>query len=594
MQREEEALGRLARCREEMSRLDLDGLVVPTADPHLSEYVPADWKLREALSAFTGSAGTLLVAHDAAALLADSRYWEQASGQLSEGIELLRLEGDAVGMIAQWFEENLPAESLVGAPAELISLATRERLEEALGKAGLAFRLEFPDIGFIWPERPQAKRSRVREMRRPCRSRGEKLGLVRDALAREGAGSVALTALDDVAWVTNLRGSDVPCNPVFTANLIVTRERAMLFVDATRLEPGVREALEADGVRTEAPESFEGALEALPDEGLVLIDPDHTNAAVAARLPEGAALRGPSPVLMLKCVKTPEEIAAIDEAMLRDAVALAEFYAELDERLAAGERITESQAAAMLHASRARQLEFFDESFETICAFGPHGALPHYATPGEGGAALEGDGLLLIDSGGQYECGTTDITRMTPIGRPSAEMLRDVGLVTRAMLRLLRLKFPEGTTGAGVDLAARIDLWSEGMDFGHGTGHGVGYVLNVHEGPVSISPRAKPVPIAPGNVLSDEPGVYRPGRWGVRVENLMVCERDRETEFGVFLRFRALTMMPIDTRALPEPFGELADDLNRFNAERVERLLPLVSERCRAWLGRAVRPVRER
>ncbi|WP_295476886.1 aminopeptidase P family protein [uncultured Sutterella sp.] len=587
-----EALERLARCRRETAALGLAGLIVPTADPHLSEYVPDAWKLREALSGFTGSAGTLLVTADAAALVADSRYWEQATRQLPKEIELVKLTAGLQQTIVDWFAARLSS-GVVGADPELISAAAAEDSAVRFAVRGLDFREEAPDVARLWPDRPAPSLSRVREMKRPCRCRGEKLAAVRAALEKAGAGAVILNALDDVAWTTNLRGADVPCNPVFTATLLVGLKKAALFVDAARLEPGVEAALLTDGVRTAPPEALPEAVYDAARSGAVLYDPEHTNAAIARLVPAEHTVTGPSPVLMLKCVKTSAEIAAIDEAMLEDAVALAEFYAELDERLAAGVPTTEGDAAAMLHAWRAKGRDFFDESFPTISAFGPNGALPHYAVPADGGARLEGDGLLLIDSGGQYECGTTDITRMTPVGEPTEEMKADVGLVTRAMLRLLRLRFPRGATGAGIDLAARIDLWEKGLDFGHGTGHGVGYVLNVHEGPVTISPRAKPVPLAPGNVLSDEPGLYRTGRWGVRVENLMVCEEDVKTEFGEFLRFRALTMMPIDTRALPAPFGPLADELNRFNAERVEKLAPLVSARCRAWFERAVRPVSE-
>lgn len=590
--KQQEALKRLAKCREEMARLNLDGLVIPTADPHLCEYVPDAWKIREALSGFTGSAGTLLVTEEAAALLTDSRYWEQADEQLAPGIELLKQRDTAIEEISAWFEENLPEESVIGAPVTLMSARTFAKLTAALETIGQILRADFVNIEAIWPERPALPSSPVFEMKRPCRTRAEKLEAVRKAIDADGATVLVLNALDEIAWLTNLRGADVPCNPVFTASLIVTPQTALLFIDEKRLAEGLVEKLAVDKISVQAPEMFLPALKALGQSGAVLLDPDNTNAAIVASLPEDALICAPSPVLMQKSVKNAAEIEAIDEAMQRDAVALAEFYAELDERLAKGEHLTESDAVKMLHAWRARDPEFLDESFETIVAFGPNAALPHYAPPEEGGASLEGDGILLIDSGAQFTCGTTDITRMTPVGTPSEDMKRDVGLVTRAMLRLLRLKFPAGTTGAGVDLAGRMDLWAEGLDFGHGTGHGVGYVLNVHEGPVSISPRAKPIAIQPGNVLSDEPGVYRPGAWGVRVENLMVCEHEGTTAFGDFLRFRALTMMPIDTRVLPDPFGELADELNRFNALRVERLKPLVSERCRKWLEKAVCPVR--
>lgn len=590
-----EPLERLARLRRAMEALEVDAVIVPTADPHLSEYVPEHWALRRALSGFTGSAGTLAVARESAALVADSRYWEQAADQLPGEIELVRMTTGLRDCLAEWVRRALPQGACVGFDPEMLSAAEADALSEMLGDAGFAVRrLEEADalpIAEIWPDRPPMPSGTIRLMKRPGRPAAEKLAAVRKGAAEAGASFVLLTALDDVAWLTNLRGADVPCNPVFLANMLVGPESATLFVDAARLLPEAAKALVDAGIAVVAPAELEGEIARAAEIGRILADPEHTNSRLEGLIPVWARVQAPSPVLMLKCVKSPEEIAAIDEAHLRDAVALTEFYAELDERLAAGEVLTESDAARMLHGWRARDPEFFDESFGTIAAYGPHAALPHYAPPETGGAVLEPGGLLLIDSGGQYECGTTDVTRMTPVGDPTPEMRRDVAVVTRAMLRLLNLRFPEGATGPQIDAAARMDLWARGMDYGHGTGHGVGYVLNVHEGPVTISPRAKPIPIRPGNVLSDEPGVYRPGRWGVRVENLVVCEEDCETEFGRFLKFRALTKMPIDVRMFAEPFGEGVEALNAFNAERVALLTPLVSERARAWLERAAHPL---
>ncbi|MDO5530629.1 M24B family metallopeptidase [Sutterella sp.] len=583
---------RLQLFRAEMARLGLAAVIVPTSDPHLSEYVPAHWKIREALSGFTGSAGTLLVTPDAAALLTDSRYWVQAEKQLIDGIELVRLTGRASAAATEWLAAHASPGGIVGVNAEFISLADGRLLESTLMLNGLRLRTESPDIAAFWPDRPAMPASPVAEMKRPGRSRAEKLAAVREELGREKADAALLNSLDDIAWLTGLRGADVPCNPVFLSTLLVGPDRAALFIDTRRVGAAVTERLAADGVMVLPPEKLAETVGLAIEHGRrILLDPEHTNAALAKLVPPASRVEAVSPVFTLKAVKSAGELEAIDEAMIRDAVALAEFYAELDERLSAGEKLTEADAARMLHASRAKDPEFFDESFTTIAAFGPNAALPHYTPPAEGGAVIEGDGLLLIDSGAQFTCGTTDITRMTPVGTPSAEMKHDVTLVTRGMLRLLGLRFPKGYTGSQIDAVARMDLWAEGRDYGHGTGHGVGYVLNVHEDPVRISPMATKTPLAAGNVVSDEPGLYRPGAWGVRVENLMVCEKAETTEFGEFLKFRALTMMPIDTRALEEPFGALADQLNRFNDERLERLLPLVSERCRRWLERAVKPV---
>lgn len=566
--------------------------LVFTADPHLSEYVPAHWALRRALTGFTGSAGALAATADAAAMATDSRYWVQAAGELLPGIELLKAQGSLAEALVEWLGTHLSAGAAVAVDPQSVSYAQAEALESALAAKHLRLKYLELDLSRCWPDRPPVPASAVHAMTRPGEAAREKLRRIRRAMRDAGAASALFSTLDDVAWMTNLRGNDVPCNPVFLSNLILREKEAVLYVDAARLDAGAKRACRSAGIRLEAPAQLPRDVERFSADGFFMADPSATTRALAGLIDEAHFLQAPSPAAAMKSVKTPAEIRAIDEAMLRDAAALAEFYAELDERLARGERLTECDAAEMLHAWRAKQPGFIEESFETIAAFGPNAALPHYQPHRGSDAVLEGGGLLLIDSGGQYDCGTTDITRMTPIGEPSDAMKADVALATRAMLRLLALRFPEGSSGRTVDLAGRMDLWREGIDFGHGTGHGVGYCLNVHEGPINISPRARDVPFEPGNVISDEPGIYRPGRWGVRVENLMTVEEAGETEFGRFLRFRPLTRLPIDVRALPEPFGELADELNRFNASCVKALEGRVSSRAAAWLQAAAAPVR--
>lgn len=569
-----------------------DAALVFTADPHLSEYVPAHWALRRALTGFTGSAGALAVTAKAAAMATDSRYWEQAAGELPSSIELIKSKGNLADELVSWLGKRLPDGASVAVDPESISLSQARALEQALTAQHLKLKYLELDLSRCWPDRPPVPHSAVSAMRRPGSSVREKLRRIRRDMVDAGASAVLLSALDDVAWATNLRGSDVPCNPVFLSYLIVREKEAVLYIDADRLDAAAKRVCRTAGIRLEAPAALARDVSRFSSEGFFMADPSTTNYALASLISEPHFLESASPAAAMKSVKTASEIEAIDEAMLRDAVALAEFYAELDERLARGELLTECDAADMLHAWRAKQPGFIGESFETIAAYGPNAALPHYQPHRESAAKLEAGGLLLIDSGGQYDCGTTDITRMTPVGEPSDAMKADVAMTTRAMLRLLNLRFPEGATGRTVDLAGRMDLWKAGIDFGHGTGHGVGYCLNVHEGPLTISPRAQEVPFKPGNVISDEPGIYRPGRWGVRVENLMTVEEAGETEFGRFLRFRPLTLLPIDVRALPEPFGELADELNQFNERCVKALTGRLSSRAEAWLQASAAPVR--
>lgn len=380
-----QALDRLAKLRAAMENLGIDAVIIPTADPHLSEYVPAHWSLRAALSGFTGSAGMLLVSAEDAALIADSRYWEQAQKQLPAEIALIRLTGAFLDHVTAWCEENLPQGSIVGYDPELVSLNLAEKLRSLLEDLGfeadaLAGERSLP-LGTIWPDRPPLNMSPIRLMKRPGRSIVEKLEAVRSMMADKGAQSVLFSALDDVAWMTNLRGSDVPCNPVFLAYLLVERDSAELFVDAERLSAEAARAIADAGIAAVSPSALHEALEAAALRGQVMLDPDHTNSLLAALVPPEAQVRAASPAMMLKCVKSAEEIRAIEEAHLKDAVALAEFYAELDERLAAGEVLTESDAAQMLHAWRAKDPEFFEESFTTIAAYGPNAALPHYTPP---------------------------------------------------------------------------------------------------------------------------------------------------------------------------------------------------------------------
>ena len=587
---------RLAALKRTMKKRGVRLMIVPVSDPHLNEYVLPNWRVLEALSGFTGSAGMLIVdAEEGAesALITDSRYWEQAEKELSEGSVLIRQERSYLDHVAEWCGDK---RGVLAYMPELMSLSQAEKLEGFAadgcleGVRPLSTEDELP-LSEFWPDRPEADLHAIRLMPRPGRSAEEKLEAVRAAMREENAECVLLSCLDDIAWMTNLRSRDIPCNPVFCSTFIVTMDRAVLLVERSRLDEAAQSALSGLGIEVRDPAELAQTIESCCAGKRVMLDPDRTNSRIARWIPPECQVRGMTPAFKLKSMKSPGELACIEEAHLRDAVALAEFYAELDERLAAGEPLTESDAVDMLYAWRSKDPAFIESSFDTIAAYGPNAAMPHYTPPQKGGAELLPGNLLLIDSGGQYDCGTTDITRMTAVGDVSDEMRSDVVLATRGMLRLLNLKFPAGATGVQVDAAARMEMWSVGIDFGHGTGHGVGYCLNVHEGPVSISPRAKPLPIEVGNVLSNEPGIYRSGRWGVRVENLMVCEAWQTTEFGEFLGFRGLTMLPIDVRIFKGHFGKDVELLNAFNTERREKLMPLVSERARKWLEAAAAPL---
>lgn len=562
-------------------------LWLPMTDPTLAEIAAPEWRFAPALTGFTGSSGTVLVTRDRAALLTDSRYWVQAEGELLPGVELLRDLPGTDDVWIDWVRRALPEGGRLIADQNLISSAEAERMEDRLGAwVGYAFETRaLPRLPAFAPVTPD-----IRALPRPGRTIAERIAAVRAQLP-EGDERVLLTASPDVcAWLTNLRNAARPASPVFPAVAALTGDTLHLETNAP-LSDACRRMLEDEGVVLTA--DLEAALRGagVTDCPLV-VNRKAVSAALMKRF-EGfwSGEIVPAEPFFERAMsrKSPGEIELIEEAMRLDGVALTEFYAELDERLAAGERLGECDAVRLLHEHRAAQPGFMGESFGTISAFGANAAMPHYE-PKPGRDAELKDGLLLIDSGGQYWCGTTDVTRMTPVGRISDEDRRVVGEVTRAMFCLANARFPEETPGSELDAEARGPLHERmGEDYGHGTGHGVGFVLNVHEGPMALSPRNHEF-LFEGNVLSDEPGIYQEGVRGVRVENMLVALKD-PTACGM-LRWKHLTCVPIDVRTLPKSMGDAAEAVNAYNAWVRARLTPDLTTRARAWLERVTAPVK--
>ena len=587
---------RLEKLRSAMAGKNLAAWIVRTSDPYLSEYVPDHWTGVRWLSGFTGSTAILAVTAGEAALFTDSRYWEQAGRELEgSGIALVRLGASGEPDPAAWISARLKRGERIGTDYAAISISSQRLLEKGLADAGLILCHDDGLLDDVWQEgRPPVPASSVYRLASAGRSTADKLSEVRERLTISGADGLFIAPLDDTAWLTNCRGSDIHCNPVFLSYMLVTGESALLFCNAERMHSDAADALARDGVDILPPEQCLSVLAETSRTHRLLLDPDRTPARVLPLLSQ-APVESVSPVALMKSRKNRTELESIRRAMVSDGIALCEFYAELEERLAAGERITEIRAAELLHAHRAAQPDFLDESFDTIAAFGPNAALPHY-TPSPSTDRPLSDGLLLIDSGGQYRTGTTDITRMTAIGSLSDEMKRDVTLVLKGMIALARASVPAGTSGAQLDSLARAPLWREGLDFGHGTGHGVGFVLSVHEGPFSISPRSQKtgeLGLQAGLVISDEPGVYRPGRWGVRIENLIAARPAASTEFGSFLDFEVLTLCPIDVRTIHSSMltSEETDWLNSYH-DRIRRILsPHLSADAQKWLEQAVLPL---
>ena len=593
---------RIEKVRDALKRHGLAAVLVPSSDPHLSEYLPERWQGRQWLSGFTGSMGTLVVTQDTAAVFADSRYWVQAEAELAgSGTELVKVATGNSTAHGDWLASHVTPGATVGVDGSVLGLAAAQLLEATLTKAGVALRTDFDALAEVWPERPGLPGAAVYEHRAPQAplARAAKLAKVRAAIAAHGASHHFISTVDDIAWLFNLRGADVSFNPVFLAHALLDSSGATLFVADGKVDASLRAALANDGVRLAPYAQAGAALAALPADCALLIDPKRVTFGlrgfVAARVIEAI-----NPSTLFKSRKTEAEAAHVRVAMAQDGAACCEFYAWFEQALGR-ERITELTIDEQLSAARAKRPGFVGLSFNTIAAFNPNGAMPHYHATPESHAVIEGDGLLLIDSGGQYLGGTTDITRVWPIGSIGAEHRRDYTLVLKGTLALSRTRFPRGTLSPMLDAIARAPLWQHGLEYGHGTGHGVGYFLNVHEGPQSIS---KAIPDAhmamePGMITSIEPGLYRPGRWGIRIENLVLnvpaasVAPGGSTEFGEFLEFETLTLCPIDTRCIERSLlrQDEIDWLDGYHALVRERLAPLVGGDALAWLLRRTEPL---
>lgn len=593
---------RLAQLREELHRQGVQAVLVPSADPHLSEYLPGRWQGREWFSGFTGSMGTLVVAQDRAVLFADSRYWVQAEAELAgSGVELVRIAtGNATAHI-DWLAAQVPRGSVVTVDGQVLGLGVAKLLQAALQAAGVTLRSDVDLLQAVWPDRPSLPTQPVYEHLPPqaVQSRAEKLAAVRQAVAQHGATHHFVSTVDDLAWITNLRGSDVNYNPVFLGHLLLDLTGGTLFVGAGKIGPELAARLAADGLRLAPYDQAGTALAALAPQHTLLVDPKRITHGLRACVPTTVkVVEATNPSTLLKSRKTVAEAAFVRGAMAEDGAAMCEFYAEFEAALARGETMTELTVDERLSAARARRPGFVGLSFSTIAGFNANGAMPHYRATPESHATIAGDGLLLIDSGGQYLGGTTDITRVWPIGSVSAAMRRDYTLVLKGTINLSRTRFPTGTPGPMLDALARAPLWQEGIDYGHGTGHGVGYFLAVHEGPQSISKTVPDAQMAmqPGMITSIEPGIYRPGQWGVRIENLVLtvpADTAQTDGFGEFLEFETLTLCPIDTRCIERSL--LRDDevawLNAYHATVRERLAPHLGGAALAWLTERTQPI---
>jgi Xaa-Pro aminopeptidase len=593
-------VGPLVALRAAMRAAGVQACLIPSADPHLSEYVPDYWQLRPWLTGFTGSVGTVVVTDTFAGLWVDSRYWVQAEAELAGSpVTLMKIGVATDPAHTQWLAEQLPVGAVVAVDGRALGLMAREALLTAFASRQIKLVIDQDLPGQCWTARPALPSTPIRDLPVEIagQSRREKLSRVRAVMQEKGAQWHVLSTLDDIAWLLNLRGSDVSFNPVFLAHVLVGLEGVTLYVLPGKVDSTLARTLAADGVEVRPYDSAGSELSKLALTDTVLFDPARTTCALIDRIVANTA-RAINPSTFFKSQKTEHELGHVRRVMEQDGAALCAFFAWLEQAIdrAEGAELNELMIDERLTDLRAQQSGFVSRSFGTIAAFNANGAMPHYRATTQSYARIQGNGLLLIDSGGQYLGGTTDITRVVPVGQVSPEQKADYTAVLKAMIALSRLRFPRGIASPMLDAVARAPLWERLVEYGHGTGHGVGYYLNVHEGPQVISYRAAPAPhtaMQPGMITSNEPGLYRPGRWGIRIENLVCNQEAGASEFGEFLQFETLTLCPIDTRCID--LAEMRPDevtwLDAYHAEVQRRLAPKVSGAALNWLLQRTQPL---
>ena len=588
---------RLAALREVLRREKLDAFIFPSTDPHNSEYTPDRWKGRQWISGFDGSAGTAVVTADAAALWTDSRYFLAAADQLKgTEFQLMKLKVAGTPTIAEWLGTQLRdrnaqvgVDGMVNAESSVETLVTDLRRQ-----GGITVRTNYDPLRDIWTDRPPVPDNKVviQPLEYAGESTSQKIVRVRKALRQQHADGMLVSALDEVAWLLNLRGSDVHCNPVFVAYVIISTSYVTLYINKEKLTPEVASYLASEGVGVRDYNEVEKGLKDYFEYN-ILMDPNQTCYTLFNKVHVQEIVRRPSPIAAMKAVKNAAEIAGFRKAMLRDGVAMVEFLKWLKPAVVAGGQ-TEMSIDRKLTALRAAQPLFKDISFDTIAGYGPHGAIVHYEATPETDAVIEPRGFLLLDSGAQYQDGTTDITRTIPLGPLTDEERKVYTLVLKGHIQLELCKFPDGASGTQIDALGREAMWREGMNYLHGTGHGVGSYLNVHEGPHQIRMEYMPAPLHAGMTVTDEPGLYLTGKFGVRIENTLIIQPYCHTEFGDFLKMDSLTLCPIDTAPIIREMltTEEVNWLNEYHRRVFDELSPLLTDESTVeWVREATKEI---
>ncbi|MCT4647767.1 MAG: aminopeptidase P family protein [Carboxylicivirga sp.] len=585
---------RLFKLRSHMATLGVDAYIITSADPHLSEYPAAHWKFREWISGFTGSAGTIVVTNDEAGLWTDSRYFLQAEQQLQDsGIDLYKQGEKDVPDYKEWLSVNLFAGNVVAVNGKTMTISEYRQLAKSLKKVDIRLDGKVFLEEDVWEGRPPLPEEGIFELDvKYCGlSREEKIQIIRQKMKEKGATHYAIAALDEIAWVLNFRGSDIKYNPVFHSYLIITENQVNLFIDPHKLTSSIGKKLAEEGIKVYLYNDFYEFIKDLLQDSIILIDPNRANSTTLGSLPsQSAKIEQESIITQLKARKNSTEIENFRKAMLKDGVAMVKFLYWLDNTIGK-EEITEYSAAKKLSSFRAEQENYHGDSFNTISGYAGNGAIVHYAVKKETASKLEPKGLYLIDSGGQYSEGTTDITRTIALGPLTDEEKTDFTLVLKGNIGLDRAVFPSGTRGVHLDILARQAMWQHGINYGHGTGHGIGHFLCVHEGPQSIRPQDNGVEIKAGMISSNEPGIYKSGKHGIRIENLILTIEDKETEFGSFMKFETLTLCPIDHRAIDSSLlnDEEKTWLNNYHEKVNQRISPFLNEEENAWLDNSTK-----
>lgn len=574
---------------------NIKAFIIPSTDPHLSEYVAPYWMSREWISGFTGSAGTAVILMDKAGLWTDSRYFLQAEKELEgSGITLYKEMLPETPSITKFLCQNLKPGESVSIDEKMFSVQQVEQMKEDLAPYQLQVNLFGDPLKNIWKDRPSMPDAPafIYDVKYAGKSCGEKVAAIRTELKKKGIFALFLSSLDEIAWTLNLRGSDVHCNPVIVSYLLVTQDEVVYFISPEKITQEVNEYLQEQQVSLRKYDEAESFLNSFAGEN-ILIDPKKTNYAIYSAInPACKVVRGESPVTLLKAIRNEQEIAGIHHAMQRDGVALVKFLKWLEASVLSGKE-TELSVDRKLHEFRAAQPLYMGESFDTIAGYKEHGAIVHYSATEESDVTLQSKGFLLLDSGAQYLDGTTDITRTIALGELTEEEKTDYTLILKGHIALAMAKFPAGTRGAQLDVLARMPIWSHGMNFLHGTGHGVGHFLSVHEGPQSIRMNENPIVLQPGMVTSNEPGVYKAGSHGIRTENLTLVCKDKEGMFGEYFKFETITLCPICKKGIIKEMltAEEVKWFNDYHRTVYEKLSPSLNEEEKKWLLEATKAI---